>query len=110
MIRVLVLVLTLGAPAGAFARDAVVVYHRADLRGPHLTIARDWPGGGPFAGRIRSIHVPPGASITLYSEPRYRGASAKAAGDWSIGPTGWWARRVRSIRITPAPRPSADAR
>jgi hypothetical protein len=87
------------AAAATAPPDRVVLYQQALFRGTNRVLPGNWPGGGAFDRRVRSIRVPAGTEVTLYSEPNYKGTSAVITRDWSTEPTAWWGSRVRSIRV-----------
>jgi hypothetical protein len=79
------------------------VYSRRDFGGVSRTLTGDWSGDSTWDGSpygIHSIRVAPGAKLTCYDQPGYRGTQTVITDDWNPPAGAWWAGRIRSIRIS----------
>ena len=79
-----------------------VIYAQPDLAGPARAIEREFSGHSTWDGkphRIRSIQVPPGWYVVLYSERNFRGRSHKLSSSWTPPPRDFWYGRIRSIKV-----------
>ena len=89
-----------------------VVYAQVNFRGPAMAVERDFAGNRDWSGfphLIRSIRVPQGWKLTLYTERNYRGTQTVITDDISWSPTAYWSGKARSIRVerVSAPSPSS---
>ncbi len=66
-----------------------------------MTINESWKGGG-FDRVIKSIRVPAGYRVTLYTDKNFKGTETTIAEDWNPGAGAWWTTRIRSIRVNRA--------
>lgn len=87
-----------------------VMYAQANYQGPAEAIENGYAGRPDWEGqphRIRSIRVPAGWKLTLYTERNYRGTETTITSSISWKTGDWWNGRARSIRVTretgPAP-------
>lgn len=99
----------IGAPTPA-PGDFPVIYAQANYQGPAEAIENGYAGRSDWEGhphRIRSIRVPVGWKLTLYTERNYRGTESTITSSISWNSGDWWNGRVRSIRAskdnTPTP-------
>lgn len=88
-----------------------VIYAEQNYNGPALAVERDFAGNNDWNGRphrIRSIRVPQGWYLVVYSRPNYRGESYNVDFDWSPTPDDYWYGKIRSIKVyrgTPPKQP-----
>ena len=110
-----VLISTLGCRSAAGAKplslyqDQVVVYEGENFTGRSWTPREIWTGSPEWDRRIRSIRVPKGFKVTLYSEPYFSVTQSNLLEDWSTRPGNAWIGRIRSFRIhrtSPSPTSS----
>ncbi|MEO7539094.1 MAG: peptidase inhibitor family I36 protein [Pyrinomonadaceae bacterium] len=94
--------------------DFPVIFAQANYQGPAEAIENGYAGRSDWEGhphRIRSIRVPAGWKLTLYTERNYRGAETTITSNISWNAGDWWNGRARSIRAfrdnTPTPAPSS---
>lgn len=85
-----------------------VIYAQRNFNGPAMALVENWPrlkdwDGSPH--HIRSIRVPQGRPIMVYSQTNYRGRSYLVTSDWAPQPGDWWYGRIRSIKIDVGPQP-----
>lgn len=83
--------------------DFPVIYAQANFQGPAEAIENGYPGRPDWEGqphRIRSIRVPAGWKLTLYTERNYRGTETTITSNISWEPGAYWNGRARSIRVT----------
>ena len=81
--------------------DFPVIYAQANYSGPAEAIERGFAGHSDWEGsphRIRSIRVPAGWKLTLYTERNYRGTETTITSSISWESGAYWNGRVRSIR------------
>ena len=88
-------------------------YEHSDFRGRTLVVDNsisDLYGRG-FGNRISSVCIPSGWTLSLYSEPDYRGARLMLRGDQSLADLSYdspdrqnWGDQVNSIRVEPSRR------
>lgn len=83
--------------------EQVVIYNDYNFQGANIPLNGSWDGGGVFDRNIKSIRVPSGYRVTLYTQRNYRGTQTVITDDWNPGAGAWWTTRIRSIRITGAP-------
>jgi hypothetical protein len=93
-----------GGQATPLAKSAGVpmIYAQSDLQGAARAIDRDFSGHSSWEGkphRIRSIRVPPGWHVVLYSQRNFRGRSEKLSSSWTPQPRDYWYGRIRSIKV-----------
>ncbi|MDQ3221433.1 MAG: beta/gamma crystallin-related protein [Acidobacteriota bacterium] len=80
-----------------------VIYAQPNFQGPAEAIENGYAGRRDWEGsphRIRSIRVPAGWKLTLYTERNYRGTETMITSDISWEPGAFWNGRARSIRVT----------
>ncbi len=80
--------------------DFPVIYAQANYSGPAEAIENGFAGRSDWEGsphRIRSIRVPAGWKLTLYTERNYRGTETSISSSISWEPGAYWNGRVRSI-------------
>lgn len=83
--------------------DFPIIYAQANYQGPAEAIENGYAGRSDWEGsphRIRSIRVPAGWKLTLYTERNYRGTETTIASSISWNSGDWWNGRVRSIRVS----------
>jgi hypothetical protein len=84
------------------------IYAQTNFSGPAMALVRDWPRLGDWDGsphHIRSIRVPQGRPIMIYSGRNYTGRSYLVTSDWTPQPGDYWYGRIRSIKINVPPQP-----
>src|SRR5262249_8732269 len=82
--------------------DSPMIFAQAEFNGPSQAIDRDWAGSKDWDGSpnlVRSIRVPVGWFLVLYSEPNFRGQSRNLDKDWTPQQGDPWHGRVRSIKV-----------
>ena len=77
----------------------VVIYNDYNFQGANMALDGSWSGGGAYDKNIRSIQVPAGFRVTLYTEKNYKGTETRLTENWNPGRGAWWTTRIRSIRI-----------
>jgi hypothetical protein len=88
-----------------------VIYAEQNFNGPAMAVERDFAGNNDWNGRphrIRSMRVPQGWYLVVYSRPNYRGESYNVNFDWSPTPDDYWYGKIRSIKVyrgTPPKQP-----
>jgi len=88
-----------------------VIYAQANFQGPAQAIERDFAGSRDWEGSphvIRSIRVPQGWYLVLYSKRNFRGESYNLNSDWTPQPGDGWYGRIKSIKVyqgTPPKQP-----
>jgi len=85
-----------------------VIYAQPNFQGPAEAIENGYPGRRDWEGsphRIRSIRVPAGWKLTLYTERNYRGTETTITSDISWEPGAYWNGRARSIRVSRETQP-----
>ena len=83
--------------------DFPVIYAQANYQGPAEAIENGYAGRSDWEGsphRIRSIRVPVGWKLTLYTERNYRGTETTITSSISWEPGAYWNGKARSIRVT----------
>ena len=86
---------------GSNSGSVPVIYSDPAYRGASITLTRDWAGSGEWSGipyEVRSIRVPRGYTLTLYSDRNFRGRSATINSD-TIVRFDQLGFRIRSIRV-----------
>jgi hypothetical protein len=79
-----------------------VIYAQPNLQGPARAIEREFSGHSTWDGkphRIRSIQVPAGWHVVLYSQRDFRGRSHKLSSSWTPPPRNFWYGRIKSIKV-----------
>ncbi len=99
-------------PANTLAQtEYVTAYNFTDFQGFPFIIKDNWSGGILWDRKIKSIRVPKGYRVKIYSEKNFKGTQANLTDDWNPGKSAWWISKIRSIRIekitTPPPSPSS---
>ncbi|MGB7069208.1 MAG: beta/gamma crystallin-related protein [Pyrinomonadaceae bacterium] len=82
--------------------DFPVIYAQANYQGPAEAIENGYAGRRDWEGsphRIRSIRVPAGWKLTLYTLRNYTGQQTTVTSSISWVPGDWWSGKVRSIRV-----------
>jgi len=88
-----------------------VIYAQANFQGPAEAVERDFAGRTDWEGSphiIRSIRVPQGWYLVLYSKRNFKGKSYNLNSDWTPQTGDWWNGRIRSIKVykeTPPKQP-----
>ncbi len=78
----------------------VTVYDGLQFRGRSAVLSQSWAGGGYWDRRIRSVRVPSGYRMTLYTEPNYRGTETRLTSSWApASATAYWVGKARSFRL-----------
>ncbi len=77
----------------------VVIYDNYNFQGANTALNGSWSGGGSFDRRIKSVRVPAGFRVTLYTEKNYKGTETRLTEDWNPGKGAYWVNRARSIRV-----------
>ncbi|MEJ7847270.1 MAG: hypothetical protein WKF92_04165 [Pyrinomonadaceae bacterium] len=80
-----------------------VIYSQANYSGSAMAVERYWSGNGDWNGsphRIRSIRVPAGWRLTLYTQPNFRGTETSVTSDISWNSGAYWNGKTRSIRVS----------
>ena len=80
-----------------------IIYSQANYNGPSTALENDWSGDGDWDGspyRIRSIRIPAGWRLTLYTQPNFRGTETNITSDISWDSGAYWNGRARSIRVS----------
>jgi hypothetical protein len=80
-----------------------VAYADSGYKGAAIAVDRDWSAdldSTRFPFGIRSIRVPAGQQLTVYSEPNFRGRSQTLTGNWSPSSAfDPWYGTIRSIQV-----------
>ena len=81
--------------------DFPVIYAQANYQGPAEAVENGYAGRPDWEGsphRIRSIRVPAGWKLTLFTERNYRGTETSITSNisWNVGD--YWNGKARSIR------------
>ena len=79
-----------------------VIYAQANFQGPAEAVERDFAGRRDWEGSphvIRSIRVPQGWYLVLYSKRNFRGKSYNLNADWTPQPGDEWYGRIKSIKV-----------
>lgn len=77
-------------PANTFAQtEYVTAYTFTDFQGFPFIIKDNWSGGILWDRKIKSIRVPEGYRITIYSEKNFKGTQANLTDDWNPGKSAW---------------------
>jgi hypothetical protein len=90
------------ATPAAKSAGVPMIYAQPNLQGPARAIERDFSGHSSWEGkphRIRSIRVPPGWYVVLYSQRDFRGRSEMLSSSWTPQPRDYWYGRIRSIKV-----------
>ena len=87
------------------------IYAQPNLQGAAEAIENGYAGRSDWEGsphRIRSIRVPEGWYLVLYSKRNFKGKSYNLNSDWTPQQGDWWNGRIRSIKVyrgTPPKQP-----